>query len=108
LKKQKLNNVTYLIFTEKGVYQHIAINKMFKQRRDKGLSLPCSALCGHNLKRPHFTCIHCRIRRVWLGQIPDTFEVKPLLILVMKNRKFAKIKNYIIKNLVRIIEFLAN
>ena len=104
----KIDNTTSLIFTEHGVYEHIEIPKNIQKEKKHSFALPCQVLCGKNLKRPHWSCSYCRLRKVWLGELPPTFPVTVLLFMVLKKRRFATIKNFLIKQLSRLMELLAN
>ena len=61
--------------------------------------MPCRALCGKDLKRPHLTCVTgCRIRRGWYGKLPETVELARVIqIAVLKHRRFARVKDAIMK-----------
>ena len=73
------------------------------------LGLPCRVLCGFDLKRVHLTCLHCRARRVASGELPPLFPVYLHFWTVpVQGRRFALLKDQLIKWLASIIELLAD
>lgn len=66
--------------------------------------------CGYHLKRKHFTFRHCRARRVAEGSHPADFPVDLHFFTVDHSaaRKNCKVKNWLIKNLKSIIEWLGD
>lgn len=99
--KLVLNDYSSIIFTKGG--------RAFKVYHNLPSVEKCMELCGKNLNRPHFTCIRCQDKDVLTGRMPRVFEVTPLLIVVRKNRRFATAKNFLLKQVMRLIEvFLAN
>lgn len=73
------------------------------------MGLPCRVLCGFDLKRVHLTCLHCRARRVALGELPPLFPVVLHFWTVrIQGRRFAFLKDWVIKWLASIIELLAD
>jgi len=71
--------------------------------------LPCRELCGFDLKRVHLTCLHCRARRVALGLLPPLFPVILHFWTVrIQGRRFAFVKDFIIKWLASVVELLAD
>lgn len=73
------------------------------------LGFPCRELCGFDLKRPHLTCVHCRLRRVALGKLPPLFPVFLHFWTVrVQGRRFALLKDQVIKWLASVIELLAD
>jgi len=74
-----------------------------------GFGLPCRELCGFDLKRVHLTCLHCRARRVALGELPSLFPVVLHFWTVReRGRRLAFLKDLAIKWLASIIELLAD
>ena len=74
-------------------------------------TMPCRPVCGKDLKRPHLTCVTgCRIRRTWYGKMPATIELERVIqIAVIKHRRFAVVKDAIMKWALTLIEnLLAN
>jgi len=49
--------------------------------------LPCQRICGTIYHRPHFSAIHCWIRRVWYGKMPSVIEVDPYTLLLRVRRR---------------------
>jgi len=85
------------------------------------VSLACKRLCGHDLKRPHFSCLYCRIRRFFYGKMdPKQYHYNSKMRLVMpedyttyvlfidNQRRFEAVKAAILKRLVTLCEWLAN
>jgi hypothetical protein len=73
------------------------------------VGLPCRELCGFDLKRVHLTCLHCRARRVALGLLPPLFPVYLHFWTVrVRGRRFALLKDRLIKWLASVIELLAD
>ena len=71
--------------------------------------LPCRVLCGFDLKRVHLTCLHCRARKVASGELPPLFPVFLHFWTVrIQGRRFAFVKDQVIKWLASIIELLAD
>jgi len=71
--------------------------------------LPCRELCGFDLTRVHLTCLHCRARRVALGLLPPLFPVfLHFWTVPVQGRKFALLKDQLIKWLASVIELLAD
>jgi hypothetical protein len=85
------------------------------------LSFACRKLCGKNLKRPHFSCLACRLRRLAYGKLDkkkyrfdkQTGLVVPnvnfsvYMLIIDGNRRFAKVKGLLLKKVLAIAEFLA-
>jgi len=46
------------------------------------LAFPCVSLCEKPLRRPHITCIHCHIRKVWYGDRVNKVIVKPYIVFL--------------------------
>jgi hypothetical protein len=97
-------------------------------------SMPCKTLCRHNLDRFHFSCLYCRVRRFHYGKMdpnkyhynrflgavlpnkpedmePYTFflsDTASYTIIIDKMRRFAKIKDVLLKKLLLIAEKYQN
>lgn len=71
---------------------------------------PCRSLCGLDLKRVRFTCFaHCRIRRVYYGELPVFNEIIGVYTLtVLKRRRFARVKDELLRRLLSLAELCAN
>lgn len=92
---------------------------------------PCKTICGHDLRRFHFSCLFCRIRRWYTGKmdkskyvfIPPgrtaTLRIRVSGLVVPKqcqvyvlfidpNRRYRTIKQAFLKRLLTIAELLAN
>jgi hypothetical protein len=85
--------------------------------------MPCSSLCGYagKMRRPHFSCLFCRVRRFFYGKMdPEKYHYNSLMrvvfpedqttyvLLIDNNRRNAKVKAAILKRLLTICEWLAN
>jgi hypothetical protein len=70
--------------------------------------MACRPLCGMDLKRPHLTCITgCRIRRVYYDKLPKINQLERIVELrVMKRRRFAALKDAVMKQALTLIENL--
>jgi hypothetical protein len=56
-------------------------------------------LCGHKMRRIHFTCMTgCRIRPNYNGQLPNPIPLAGFIqISVLRNRRFPRLKDALIK-----------
>lgn len=85
--------------------------------------MACSSLCGYTneMRRPHLTCLFCRVRRFFYGKLDRKhFRYNRLMRVVMpqdcetyvmfidKKRRHAKLKAAILKRLLTLCEWLAN
>ena len=76
----------------------------------------CRALCGHDLKRPHVTCLAiCRLRRVWSGKLQNPIPIErvwlawiqldnqghltPYNLIILAERRFRIIKRILLERL---------
>jgi hypothetical protein len=64
--------------------------------------------CGHKLRRPHWSCIHCRFRAVANGRLPRVIPVKPFTLFIRIGRKHERIKSILLKKALELAEFLIN
>jgi hypothetical protein len=69
-------------------------------------SSQCKTLCGRPLKRLHWTCLFCRMRRVAIGELPPEFGVDLVLFTKRRGRRLERQRNFLIKKLMNLIEFL--
>jgi len=58
----------------------------------KGIPLACYTLCGWDLRRPHLTCLHCRIRKVWYGKMKEKTPVDVIIVTVAKKQRYKNLK----------------
>jgi len=73
------------------------------------MSLPCKVLCDKNLRRFHFSCLFCRIRRCYYGKLKGNLDLVCYVLMIQRVRKFATLKNLLLRKFVLpIAEFLAN
>jgi hypothetical protein len=85
--------------------------------------MPCKVLCKHNLKRFHWSCLYCRIRRYFYGKMdkkkyhynrylgvvmPTPDKTQTYVLIIDGNRRFAALKGAILKRWLTIAEMLAN
>jgi len=68
----------------------------------------CERLCGHDLRRPHFSCHFCRARKAWNGEIPTRIRVTPYILLLWKDRPGRAWKEKLLKKILPLCEYLAN
>ncbi len=89
------------------IYQFFKVNVQ-KHETDKGAL--CSGLCGHELKRFHFSCLACRLRRVAFGKLPPLLHVAPYVLIIRVDPNAMHIRypilHIIAKNLQSIVETL--
>ena len=73
------------------------------------LSPSSRRLCGHDLRRPHLTCLYCRIRRMHHGKMPRAIEVQVYYIAIQRipPRRFALAKDVLFRRLMNLAELLA-
>jgi len=43
-------------------------------------------LCNNNFKRPHLTCMHCPLRKVVMGKLPEAYPIDMIVFFTRKNR----------------------
>lgn len=79
---------------------------MFPPGLHKAEGTLCSGVCGHKLRRFHFSCLRCRLRRVFFGKIKNPVPITPYVILLRKSHSGGMGK--IIKTWLTILEFLDN
>jgi hypothetical protein len=84
------------------------------QKVKKGpLAFSCTAYCGHPLKRVHFTCLTCEIRRALKMRAktktgPEPVEVNTVIFFIPQKLKYTqrgRVQLEIIKKLVSLAEF---
>jgi hypothetical protein len=72
------------------------------------VSEACRSLCGRPLRRLHWTCLFCRLRRVAVGELPDTFPVEIYLLTKRRGRRFEWTRNMILRRVLNVAEWLAS
>jgi hypothetical protein len=86
------------------------------------MSFACKKLCGYTkMKRPHFSCMFCRVRRLFYGKMDKKRyhynrkmrivmpqDCTTYVIFIDNKRRFANVKAAILKRLLAICEWLAN
>jgi hypothetical protein len=74
---------------------------------------PCVKICNQNLRRIHFTCLYCRIRRAYYKKIPKKIGVWMYIIrlrgyygflLIDRHRKFATPRGELVLKYLGLIE----
>ena len=71
--------------------------------------MPCRTLCGLDLKRVHFTCMFCRLRRVLAGKMTARNDCHTYSLIIMDHRPLATVKDLLLRKFVLpIAEALAN
>ena len=73
-----------------------------------GSCLPCQSLCKLQLNRPRFTCLFCRIRRRLIGKIPALIPIAIFFIYRREDSPNWPWRNFLLKKLMTLCEFLAN
>ena len=68
------------------------------------LGLRCQEICGTAYKRPHFSCIHCFIRKVWYGKLPPVIEMQTYSVIGNVHRSWWK--KILFRWIWSIVEFL--
>ena len=68
----------------------------------------CYQYCPHHLSRPHLTCLSCRVRRVLQRKIPEYMSVQLYVVAIWYDRPFQRIKSFILKRLLSLIECFAS
>jgi len=102
----KLSNHSMVCIGEDGHFYQVF--KIEAPAKPGSGPMPCQSLCGHRLRRPHITCLTCRARKVWLGQLPKMFHIGVYILTWREGRRFQAVKQPILKKLLTIAEFLAN
>jgi hypothetical protein len=87
------------------------------------MSMPCQTLCHHKLRRFHWSCLYCRIRRFFYGKMdrkkyhynrylgvvmPEPDRTSTYVLIIDENRHLRSLKAAILKRLLTIVEMLAN
>jgi len=85
------------------IYYVIAKNTKRKRRR---LNLLCQIYCEKNISRTHFSCSWCRKRRIIEGKVDNPVKVDLYIDVVHKDIKLSRLRQYLIKNLRSLIEFI--
>lgn len=70
-------------------------------------ALACQPICAKKICRPHITCLVCKQRKVYYGKKPQVIPIRTVMICIQTNRRFARIKDLIIKRLCEIMEMVA-
>ena len=85
------------------------------------MSFACRKLCGYKLRRPHFTCMFCRVRRFFYGKLDRKKyhynskmrivmpEDRTTYVLFIDNKRhLANVKALVLQRLLTVCEWLAN
>ena len=68
----------------------------------------CRDFCGRPLRRLHWTCLFCRLRRVAVGELPDTFPIGIYLLTKRRGRRFECARDAILRRVLNVAEWLAS
>jgi len=69
----------------------------------------CVRYCGFRLRRWHLTCLFaCRYRALEKGKISAVEPVETYFLGVLKNRRFKRVKGFLLKKVLAVAECLAN
>lgn len=100
-----------------------------RKRKSSFLALSCVELCGYGLRRPHFTCLFCRLRRFERrvharglcradfrvsivyrrgGRYVLPFDASAYTLVIDNGRRFRRVKAFLLKRLLAVAELLAN
>lgn len=90
-----------------GYYQIFMFPPALHQVNHQVKGTLCSDLCGHSLKRFHLSCLRCRLRRVFFGEMKNPVPVTPYVILLRK-RTERTFLTQIIKRILTVLEFVDN
>lgn len=82
---------------------HIEFHDVCKGKYSR-FSMPCTSVCGMNLRRPHLTCLYCWSRKVFYGKMKNNFEGDYFLVPVKKNLPLYR--RIILKELISLAEFV--
>jgi hypothetical protein len=88
-------------------YQYFRVD-LHKYQKNKGAL--CSSLCGHQLKRFHFSCLFCRLRRVAFGKLPPLLQITPYILVIRTDSQAVNVRfpiiRFLAKNLQSLVETL--
>lgn len=93
-----------------GLLEILLKPSRYVRLRHRPFTMPCRPICGYDLRRVHLTCLRCRTRRVFTGEVSEKIELEDAYtILIAKNRRFARVKSVLLKYTLSFCEtFLAN
>lgn len=87
------------------IYQYFRV-KVNKEGKDK--CPDCRYICGHQLKRWHFSGFTCRLRRVAFGKLPPLLHVTPYIMIIRVDPQAMHVRyralHALAKNLQSIVE----
>jgi len=65
-------------------------------------------VCNLDLKRPHWTCMHCDSRKAYYGKgYHEHMRISTYILYIDENRPNAKLKGILLKKLLSVVEGLA-
>lgn len=70
------------------------------------IAFPCISYCNKNINRTHLSCLWCRKRRIIEGKVDNPVKVDLYIDVVHKDIKMCRLRQYLIKNLRSLIEFI--
>ena len=94
-----------LVNDESGM--HMYFYPVTHDIKKKLAALACQPICTKDVCRPHITCLVCKYRKVYYGKMPHVIPIRVLMICIHTNRRFARIKDAIIKRLAELMELVA-
>ena len=94
-----------LIDDDKKSWIYYVIEKKVKRKRRR-LNLLCQIYCDKNISRTHASCFWCRKRRIINGKVDNPVKVDIYMDIIHKDIKICKLRQYIVKNLRSLIEFI--
>jgi hypothetical protein len=96
---------SFLVVREDGKFFQVFRTPKSHKRISPWTCWKQNHICKKTLHRPHLTCLNCRIRKYVSGEIPQSLQIAPYILLVQINRKGWK--KAVCKKLLSIIEFLS-
>lgn len=74
----------------------------------KGIAgFACQNLCNLTLNRPHFSCAHCTVRKVYYKKMNSKEPVTLYILPIYRRRRHLILKSFILKRLLSVCEALA-
>lgn len=100
---ERLGTNALIVVGRDNCFYQVILNKA--KPKLLSLSPSCASICGHDLRRWHYTCLFtCRLRREKL----PVFKVWQYQLWVKDQRRFGRVKAFLLKNLLSVCESLSN
>lgn len=80
--------------------------KPLKSVKRYPFAYPCVSLCQRPLRRPHLLCLHCKLRRVWQGKLPNLLRMQ--VTMVEHPRNLNRVQAWIFKRFWELAELLSD